>query len=130
MALLLWVGHSQRVAHPDAPPDKTLHTMEELVNILAENYATAFSTEEDALLQEINKYTLKNHPHAHMLSGKVQGNFLTIISRLLQPKLRLSEFEICVFGRAFGFLIAMRVFADRAGGFCLSEQIVKGVYQL
>jgi caffeoyl-CoA O-methyltransferase len=60
--------------------------MEELVNILAENYATAFSTDEDALLQEINEYTLKNHPHAHMLSGKVQGDFLTIISRLLQSK--------------------------------------------
>ena len=60
--------------------------MDALVNILAEEYATAFSTEEDALLQEINEYTIKNHPHAHMLSGKVQGDFLTIISRLLQPK--------------------------------------------
>ncbi len=57
-----------------------------LINILAENYVDAFSMEEDTLLQEVNAYTMKHHPHAHMLSGKVQGDFLTIISQLLQPK--------------------------------------------
>lgn len=60
--------------------------MNELVNLLAEEYTNAFSMEEDALLQEINEYTSQHHPHAHMLSGKVQGDFLTILSRLLQPK--------------------------------------------
>lgn len=60
--------------------------MDELVNILAEKYADTFSMEEDALLQEVNAYTIHHHPHAHMLSGKVQGDFLTIISKLLQPK--------------------------------------------
>jgi oligoribonuclease (3'-5' exoribonuclease) len=47
-----------------------LHTMDALVNILAEKYAAAFSMEEDALLQEVNEYTMQHHPHAHMLSGK------------------------------------------------------------
>jgi caffeoyl-CoA O-methyltransferase len=61
-------------------------SMDTLVNILAEEYADAFSMEEDALLQEVNAYTMQHHPHAHMLSGKVQGDFLSIISRLLQPK--------------------------------------------
>ena len=59
--------------------------MDALVNILAEAYVDAFSMEEDELLQEVNAYTMQHHPHAHMLSGKVQGDFLTIISRLLQP---------------------------------------------
>ena len=60
--------------------------MNGLVNILAENYADTFSMEEDALLQEVNNYTMQHHQHAHMLSGKVQGDFLTTLSRLLQPK--------------------------------------------
>jgi predicted O-methyltransferase YrrM len=59
--------------------------MDALVNILAEAYVDAFSMEEDALLREVNAYTMQHHPHAHMLSGKVQGDFLSIISRLLQP---------------------------------------------
>ena len=57
----------------------------ELVNIAAEVYAAKFSTAEDELLQEINRYTTHTHAKAHMLSGHVQGGFLTLLSRLLQP---------------------------------------------
>ena len=57
----------------------------ELVNIAAEAYAAKFSTAEDELLQEINRYTTHTHAKAHMLSGHVQGSFLTLLSRLLQP---------------------------------------------
>ena len=57
----------------------------ELVNITAEAYAAKFSTAEDELLQEINRYTTQTHTKAHMLSGQVQGSFLTLLSRLLQP---------------------------------------------
>jgi predicted O-methyltransferase YrrM len=57
-----------------------------LVNSLAENYAASFSTPEDELLQKIADYTLLQHPLAHMLSGKVQGGFLSLLSNLLQPK--------------------------------------------
>jgi predicted O-methyltransferase YrrM len=60
--------------------------MDALVNILAENYVDAFSMDEDALLKEVNEFTMRYHPHAHMLSGKVQGDFLSIISKLLHPK--------------------------------------------
>jgi len=60
--------------------------MEELVNALAEKYAARFSEESDGLLTEVIAYTEQNHPHAHMLSGQVQGAFLSIISQLLQPK--------------------------------------------
>ena len=57
----------------------------ELVNIAAEAYAAKFSTAEDELLQEINKYTTQTHAKSHMLSGHVQGSFLTLLSRLIQP---------------------------------------------
>jgi caffeoyl-CoA O-methyltransferase len=60
--------------------------MDELVNHLAEKYTAAFSADEEALLQTINEYTTLHHPHAHMLSGKVQGQMLSIISKLLQPQ--------------------------------------------
>ena len=57
----------------------------ELTNPLAEKYAADFSSPEDELLQHVSAFTMQNHPLAHMLSGQVQGEFLTIISRLLQP---------------------------------------------
>lgn len=59
--------------------------MEELVNAHAEKYASQFSEEGDALLREVIAYTEQNHPHAHMLSGQVQGALLSMISQLLKP---------------------------------------------
>lgn len=64
--------------------------MDELVNGLAEKYTARFSEEGDALLKEITQYTEQHHPHAHMLSGQVQGALLSMISSLLQP-LRILE---------------------------------------
>lgn len=58
----------------------------ELINPLAESYASAFSANEDVLLKEINEYTTKHHAQPHMLSGQVQGQLLSSISQLLQPK--------------------------------------------
>ena len=58
----------------------------DIVNPLAEAYANLITSDEDELLQEINKQTSLKHPKAHMLSGKVQGQFLTFISSILQPK--------------------------------------------
>lgn len=60
--------------------------MIELVNALSEAYTASFSSDEGALLQSVNAFTMQHHPHAHMLSGKVQGQFLSMISQLLQPK--------------------------------------------
>ena len=57
----------------------------ELVNIAAEEYAAKFSFTEDELLHEINLHTTKTHANAHMLSGHVQGSFLSMLSCLLQP---------------------------------------------
>ena len=62
----------------------------ELVSSAAEQYAEKFSFPEDELLQEINLYTAQTHAHAHMLSGPVQGSFLSLLCSLLQP-LRILE---------------------------------------
>jgi predicted O-methyltransferase YrrM len=48
-------------------------------------YSEHFSTDEDALLNQIAA-SASSHPYAHMLSGHVQGQLLEMISRLIQPK--------------------------------------------
>ncbi len=60
--------------------------MVELVNALAEQYTSDFSDAGTALQQEVIAYTMQHHPHAHMLSGQVQGALLSTISCLLQPQ--------------------------------------------
>lgn len=64
--------------------------MTELVNPLSEVYAASFSSAEDELLQRVHAFTRQHHPHAHMLSGQVQGQLLSLISQLMQP-LRILE---------------------------------------
>ena len=56
----------------------------DLINPLAQAYAEQYSIQEDILLNEIENQTLL-HPHAHMLSGSLQGKFLEMISKLVQP---------------------------------------------
>jgi caffeoyl-CoA O-methyltransferase len=58
----------------------------ELINPLAEAYAERFSSPETELLKQVNEHTVQHHPHAHMLSGHVQGKFLSFISTILQPR--------------------------------------------
>lgn len=58
----------------------------EIIHSLAEDYAAQFTSPEDELLNTINKETYANHPHAHMLSGHVQGRFLSFLSQIMQPK--------------------------------------------
>jgi predicted O-methyltransferase YrrM len=41
---------------------------------------------EDEVLKQVHNDTVLNHPHAHMLSGHVQGKFLSFISNILKPK--------------------------------------------
>jgi predicted O-methyltransferase YrrM len=58
----------------------------ELVNDTAEQYAKQFSSPLNDVLQEIEEFTLQHHPHAHMLSGHVQGKVLEMLSAMLQPR--------------------------------------------
>ena len=58
----------------------------ELINHLAEQYAAFFSSPEDELVHRVADYTVQTHTNAHMLSGHVQGYFLTLLSKLLRPQ--------------------------------------------
>lgn len=49
-------------------------------------YAEAFTSREDALLKEINAYTMQHHPEARMLSGPLQGKLLEMISCMIRPR--------------------------------------------
>jgi len=60
--------------------------MTEIIHHKAEKYAALFSSPTDELLQEIEQFTMQNHPHSIMLSGPVQGKLLELISRLINPK--------------------------------------------
>jgi predicted O-methyltransferase YrrM len=57
----------------------------QLVNPAAERYAEEFTTNDDALLQKVYENTVAAHPHAHMVSGPVQGRLLSMLSELFQP---------------------------------------------
>ncbi len=56
----------------------------DLINPAAQAYAEKFSPQTDSLLNQIETQTL-SHPHAHMLSGALQGKFLEMISLLINP---------------------------------------------
>lgn len=58
----------------------------DLVNPIVEQYAESITTEECPLLSEINRQTYQSHAQPHMLSGHVQGRFLSLLSQIQQPK--------------------------------------------
>ena len=58
----------------------------ELVNHKAEQYAKQYTSALDEVLEEIETFTLANHPHAQMLSGHVQGKVLELFSKMIAPK--------------------------------------------
>lgn len=53
---------------------------------MADAFAALYSTPEDPVLAANAEATRRDHPHAHMLSGHVQGIFLSLISRMLMPR--------------------------------------------
>lgn len=58
----------------------------DLIHPLIEEYATAFSSPEDALLKEVYDFTVQHHPEARMISGPLQGKLLEMISCMLRPR--------------------------------------------
>jgi predicted O-methyltransferase YrrM len=50
------------------------------------DYTDTMTAEEDELLAAIEAFTALNHPEPWMLSGKVQGTLLKMLSNMLQPK--------------------------------------------
>lgn len=57
----------------------------QLVNDIAEDYAAQHSAPLSAVLQQVETDTMQQHPHAHMLSGHVQGKLLEMISCMVKP---------------------------------------------
>jgi caffeoyl-CoA O-methyltransferase len=58
----------------------------DIIHPSAQRYAEKYSSPEDALLKEVNDYTMQNHPEAVMLSGHLQGKLLEMISCMIQPR--------------------------------------------
>lgn len=61
----------------------------QIVSPLVEDYAARYTTFQNDLLYEVHESTMQAHPHAHMLSGHVQGRFLALISNLVRPSMIL-----------------------------------------
>lgn len=57
----------------------------EPISEIVSAYAAQYSSPEPELLQQVAEQTLAHHPQAHMLSGHLQGRFLAMISRMMQP---------------------------------------------
>lgn len=66
----------------------------EMINPKVEAYTAQFSTPHDDLLQQVLDETNATHPHAHMVSGAVQGKFLQMMSHMVKP---LNVLEIGTF---------------------------------
>jgi caffeoyl-CoA O-methyltransferase len=58
----------------------------DITNPLAQAYAEKYTSAEDELLQEVASNTYSGHPHAHMLSGHLQGKLLEMLSLMLRPQ--------------------------------------------
>lgn len=58
----------------------------EFISPSANAYALDNSPSTDELLQEIHDYTMKHHAESHMISGPLQGNLLSMMSRMIKPK--------------------------------------------
>jgi len=58
----------------------------EIVDKQIERYIEQFTTEPGELLQRIDRETQIRSVYPRMLSGKVQGRFLAMISRMIRPK--------------------------------------------
>ncbi len=57
----------------------------ELIATAIQEYAERYSSPASDLLQRIARETEAQHPEAHMLSGHLQGRFLSLVSRLVAP---------------------------------------------
>ena len=82
----------------------------ELLNPLAEEYARQFSSPLDELREEVARFTEANHPHAHMMSSRLQGKFLEIFSILVSP------FRVLEVGTFTGFSALCLAKGLKSGG--------------
>jgi predicted O-methyltransferase YrrM len=58
----------------------------DFLNKIIENYALEHSSPENDLMRRVNRETHLEVLQPRMLSGHLQGNFLSVISRMIQPR--------------------------------------------
>ena len=58
----------------------------ELIPKIIEDYAEKYSTPESEILKQLSRETHLKMPSPHMLSGQVQGDLLSMISRMISPR--------------------------------------------
>ncbi len=58
----------------------------EIIDPSVQEYAEKYSSPEDALLKEVNDFTMQNHSESIMLSGHLQGKVLEMISCMIRPQ--------------------------------------------
>ena len=56
------------------------------MSTLAQQYAEMHSSPQEDLLQEVESYTRAHHTEPHMISGFLQGRFLSLFSELVKPE--------------------------------------------
>ena len=61
-------------------------------------YISAHTSPESQLLQEVNRQTHLKVLQPHMISGHVQGRFLSMLSRMIKPKRILNWYIYRLFG--------------------------------
>lgn len=58
----------------------------DIIDLKADAYSKKYSSPLDAVLAENEVITLSSHEHANMHSGHVQGKFLEMLSRMINPE--------------------------------------------
>jgi predicted O-methyltransferase YrrM len=58
----------------------------EFIDTRAQSYADRYTSASDLILEELTERTYADHSQPHMLSSKVQGRFLEMISSMIRPK--------------------------------------------
>ena len=81
----------------------------DLIHPSVQEYAEKYSSPEDALLKEVNDFTMQHHAESQMLSGHLQGKVLEMISCMIQPRRIL---EIGTFTGYSGLCLAKGLTTD------------------
>jgi caffeoyl-CoA O-methyltransferase len=58
----------------------------DLIHPLVQDYAERYTSSEDALLKEVNDFTMQHHAESQMLSGHLQGKLLEMFSCMIRPR--------------------------------------------
>jgi len=58
----------------------------DILNTAVQQYSEKYTSADDKLLKEVFDFTIQNHPKHHMISGRLQGKFLEMVSCMIRPE--------------------------------------------